>query len=133
MRPGDKLYLTGPISGQPDRGEEAFRRVREKLRKAGYVVLCPVESTGIQPDKPRSYHMRRDCEMVLVAHGLVCLPGWMQSRGALLESLLAREIGTPSYEYREDLAPEDYPRIEMSLDDLYSCFTGLVGSTIESA
>ena len=93
-----KLYTAGPMSGIPDFNYPAFRTAEQQLTMAGYNVLCPVDSeqhndTG----KPQTWdwYMRHALRMVLDAEGLAMLPGWENSRGAILEVHVARSLDLP--------------------------------------
>lgn len=114
-----KVYLSGPMTGIADWNFPAFQRATERWRMAGHTVLSPHEGTGGLLDKPREFHLRRDLKMLAGCDALVLLAGWEKSRGAVLEMLIAREIGLPIYEERSMMRVE--PPLDCVLDVLLNC------------
>lgn len=90
-----RLYLSGPMSGQPDFGYPVFRDYAQRLRRAGHFVVDPSENFGGDPSRPRDEYMRADIEHVLSVEAVAVLPGWEKSRGARLEVAIARELEMP--------------------------------------
>jgi hypothetical protein len=93
-----RVYISGPMTGQPEFNFPAFHETAARLRQAGAEAINPAESFGGRTDLPRASYIRAD--MVLLAHcqAIVMLPGWENSRGAKLEYLMAREIGMPVFD-----------------------------------
>ncbi len=89
-----RVYLSGPMTGYPEHNFPAFHAAREQLRSEGFEVLCPAEAGEVTGWTWEEY-LRRDLAMVLLAHAVVVLPGWRDSRGARLEVHVARELGLP--------------------------------------
>jgi len=89
------LYIAGPMTGLPDYNFPAFNTLAAKLRAEGYTVLNPAESDGGTTYKPRPFYMRRAIEMLMQADAVVLLPGWLNSKGALLEVEIAQELDLP--------------------------------------
>jgi hypothetical protein len=86
------------MTGLPDFNYPAFRRAAAALLAQGYVVLNPVDAeqhndTG----KPQrwDWYMRHALRMVLEAQALALLPGWGQSKGAILEVQVAAALDLP--------------------------------------
>lgn len=87
-----KIYLSGPMSGIPERNFPVFNRAAAALRKAGHEVVNPAEiSLGILG----TWHdyMRADIAALCGCDTLALLPGWEHSSGAHLELHIAHRIG----------------------------------------
>jgi hypothetical protein len=82
------LYLSGPITGQPDYREK-FGKVAEILTQMGHVVLNPA---ALPVGLKWSQYMRIGEAMVSAASGIVLLEGWESSSGARKELALALEM-----------------------------------------
>ena len=104
-----RLYVAGPMRGQPDHGYPAFRKAAADLRAAGYEVVAPHELDtdlpGFDPHDDATltrehWHtaMTRDIEIVLGVDGVATLPYWRRSEGARIEVLIADVVrGIPVY------------------------------------
>lgn len=99
-----KLYLSGPMSGIENFNFAAFASAAEYLRGKGYYVVSPAEADeedgGVVDGKATMSwgdYIRRDIQLLLDVDGVVTLPGWRNSRGARLETYVARELGMPHY------------------------------------
>ena len=90
------LFLSGPISGEPDFNTTAFNEAAAKLRAMGFEVFNPREIDQGDTEAPREHYMRI-CIKALVndCTGLVSLPRWSSSKGAWLERHVAEEMGKP--------------------------------------
>ena len=93
-----RLYLAGPMTGLPDFNRPAFHAAAAELRAAGYQVVNPAELDESEPitdpDKPGAWgrYMRRDIPHLCKCDALALLPGWTESQGAQLESLIANGL-----------------------------------------
>lgn len=94
------VYLAGPMSGIIDMNFPAFNQAAADLRLHGYDVINPAETAGGDPDLTRAVVMRIDFHYILNVDGIVMLPDWETSNGAVVEALVARELGLKLYEYR---------------------------------
>lgn len=81
------VYLSGPMTGIPE--------AAERLRGFGFEVVSPHEIAGVAgASADWAESMRADLiEMLGRCSGIVVLPGWFSSRGALLEVEVARAVG----------------------------------------
>ncbi len=89
------LYLSGPMTGIPEKNYWAFRDNTCRLREAGYGVVNPWE-LGQSNKMTWEQFLRRDItEMMLRCSGVATLPGWKKSKGARLEVYIAKALGWP--------------------------------------
>jgi len=92
-----KLYLAGPMRGIPEYNFPAFRAAATLLRSRGHEIVSPAEldesiggpEVALQ-DMPST--MSRDLFALLACDGIVLLPGWEGSAGALLERHAAEVV-----------------------------------------
>lgn len=75
----------------PDLNKPSFNAAVFALREAGYTVFNPVNN-NVPMNAPWTSHMRADIAGLMGCHGLCCLPGWSDSRGAKLEIQIATEL-----------------------------------------
>ena len=91
-----KLYVCGPMTGRKDMNRPAFKAARERLRKAGFEVVCPVElNRGMETGWCAC--MKRDVAAMMGCDALAVLDGWTESDGAKIEVALARELSMPQW------------------------------------
>jgi hypothetical protein len=104
-----RLYVSGPITGYPEHNKPLFDAVSDKLRGAGHEVLNPHDVCTVLGEHdclgpcvtsdallPWEDYLRADLSAMLQrADGLAMLPGWENSRGALLERHVAIALGWP--------------------------------------
>lgn len=94
-----RLYLAGPMTGLPNFNRPAFHAAAAELRAAGYEVVNPAELDESEPitdpDGPGAWerYMRRDIPHLCKCDAVALLPGWTESQGAQLESLIANGLG----------------------------------------
>lgn len=110
-----KLYLAGPMRGEPDLNRPDFNSWECALRSWGYDVvnphnIAPCDSAahatdGPWPDEVVERCLRRDAIALLECDGVALLDGWGRSQGASFERNLARTVGIPA------LPVGDWPRI----------------------
>ncbi|CAM8627387.1 Protein of unknown function DUF4406 [Comamonadaceae bacterium] len=83
-----KIYVAGPMTGLPDFNYPAFHAAAATLRDMGHTVLNPAENPtppcGTWQGYMRMALAQCDC--------VVLLPGWADSRGALIERKLAQVL-----------------------------------------
>jgi len=80
------------MSGLPDLNFHAFHAAAELLRGAGYDVVNPAE---LNPDPGKTWRecMSVDIKALVDCEGVALLPGWTESRGAMLEARIAEGLG----------------------------------------
>jgi hypothetical protein len=86
-------YIAGPMSGLPEFNHPMFHRVAKHLRDRGVEVRNPAEVDGGSMGKPWEFYMRLALRSLLECDSVVLLPGWRNSRGAVIEERIARELG----------------------------------------
>ena len=92
-KPGQlRMYVAGPMTGYPDLNFPAFHRETARLRSEGAHVINPAE---INTDPGMSWEqcLRADIRELATCDAIVLLPGWEQSKGALLEHHIALQLG----------------------------------------
>lgn len=110
-----RLYLAGPMQGIPHFNFPLFNEIADRLRAAGHEVFNPAERdierhggvdisannlTGSLVQSQTEHKFSLDDALAddthyicKVAEGIVLLPGWEYSNGALSEWFLARALG----------------------------------------
>lgn len=84
------IYLSGPMTGLPDLGREAFNRAEQRLRAAGHKVLNPA---CLPTDLPRAAYLPICLAMLEQADAIYLLDGWEDSVGAEIEWEFAKYQG----------------------------------------
>lgn len=104
VNPKTRIYLSGPMRGEPNNGFEKFDEYAKFYRTYGYEVISPAE---MDRELPQPW-VREDClkrDIKVLVDGKVdelrMLPGWEKSEGAKLEKAVAEAIGLPVH-----LAPD---------------------------
>lgn len=93
------IYVSGPMTGRPEWNYPAFREAALCLRENGHIVLNPAETAGGSTRLTRTQFLYIDVGYVQAADALVMLPGWENSKGALLELHIATALEKPAYDY----------------------------------
>jgi hypothetical protein len=91
--PTRRIYIAGPMTGCPDLNFPAFHEAAARWRQAGWQVVNPAENFDGRTDLPRALYIRADVLLLLQCSAVAFLPGWENSQGAVLEFLLATELG----------------------------------------
>lgn len=99
-----KVYLAGPMRGIPEFNVPAFNAAAADLRSRGFVVFSPPEldleiDNAIDGNRTSSDYMERDLPYVCRADAVVVLDGWRKSKGAQIETWVARKLGKPILRY----------------------------------
>ncbi len=94
-----RIYISGAMTGHPDFNRPAFYNAEAALYLQGYRnVANPARIEG-DDAKPWDWWMRHALEMLLTCQTIVMLPGWVDSRGAMLEHHIARKLDMRVYEW----------------------------------
>lgn len=96
-----RIYIAGKMSGLPLDNYPAFHAEAARLRAIGYHVENPAENPA--QDSWQAY-MRQAVTQMVTCDAVALLPGWWNSRGALIENGLAISLGIkarPAAEYQE--------------------------------
>lgn len=91
-----KVYISGPITGQPNKNREAFTLFENLLKESGHDPVNPHLLVG---DDPLSWAaaMKIDLREMLLCDAVLLLPGWTKSEGARLEFMVAEELRIPTF------------------------------------
>lgn len=85
------IYLCGPMTGLPGYNYAAFNAEATRLRALGYHVENPAEN--IHPiDQVWAGYMRVAISQMLSCDAIALLPGWAESKGAIVERELAKTV-----------------------------------------
>jgi hypothetical protein len=85
-----RIYIAGPMTGLPDYNYPAFNAEAARLRSLGYEVENPAENP--EQESWEGY-LRQALRQMLTCELVVLLPGWVLSKGAMLEKKVARSVG----------------------------------------
>lgn len=97
-----RVYLSGPMTGYPRWNFDAFEDAARRLRGTGlFEVISPHEKDlddGFDPTTDGSdFDLRAalqwDVDQCLSADGIVLLPGWQDSSGAVIEVIAVEAAG----------------------------------------
>ena len=100
------IYISGPMTGHPDKNLESFKQAQTVLESKGYNVLNPhkiadtVNIRFFEMGKIAEYedYLKEDL-IQLLSHAdcVLVLPGWRSSKGAKLEVAVALACGIKVY------------------------------------
>jgi nucleoside 2-deoxyribosyltransferase len=106
-----KVYISGPMTGQPNNNKALFDEAAKALRKIGYDVVSPVELDPEEvlegdgftaTDEEYEAYLERDLDVVAGVDAVVMIPGWSKSGGAGREGERAVELGKPLFMWNPD-------------------------------
>lgn len=104
-----KIYLAGPMTGLPDFNYPAFNAAAEKLRAQGHEVLNPADNP-VPPCGTWQGYMRMALTQLVQCECIVLLPGWAESKGALIERKLAQVLFMEVVHFLDDPVLERAPK-----------------------
>lgn len=94
------VYLSGPMTGLPHFNKPAFNQVKKLVALTGATVLSPADL----PEGPEWNHQMRKCfRFISDCSHVVMLPGWENSKGALIEHLMACQVLIPRLYLHSDM------------------------------
>jgi hypothetical protein len=113
-----KIYVAGPMTGLPDFNYPAFNVAAAKLRAIGHTVFNPAENPVPACGTWQGY-MRLALAQLVQCECIVLLPGWSDSRGALIEHKLAKVLQMEVVHFLDDpvLMREPDPRSFLAAPD----------------
>jgi len=86
-------YIAGPMSGIEGFNKPAFDAAAKRLRKQRKIVINPAENFGGDQTLEHSDYMRYCIHQLLICSEIYMLKGWMQSKGAQAENIIAQSLG----------------------------------------
>jgi hypothetical protein len=97
-----KVYISGPITGRANGNKEAFYRASIEIASRGSIPLDPHHICAHLPEGSKWVAYMRECiKAMMDADCLYMLSGWIRSRGARVEWLIAKLLGIPVF-YAEE-------------------------------
>ena len=107
-----RIYLSGPMTGIPNKNALAFMYAEGFCETRGWTVENPIrldedldrrhKSIGKPPPTYHQY-IKRDIQLLTWCDAIVMLRGWQWSHGACLERQVGMEIGLTVYYQLEDV------------------------------
>lgn len=91
-------YLAGPMSGKPGFNYKAFEMHAAHYRGHNLTIKSPHEIHDGDTSLPYAYYLREGLKLLLECNAVILLPGWQESRGAVLEEGLAHTLEMYIYE-----------------------------------
>ena len=88
-----KTYISGPVTGKPDFNRPAFEAAEKWLWLNGYEPVNPLNVLPYDPQYKWEDYMRADLRAMLDCEGIMILPGWEDSKGAVCEVSVAVDLG----------------------------------------
>lgn len=87
-----RIYISGPMTGEPELNFPAFHAAAARLRSCGHDVVNPAE---LNTDPSADWHscLRKDIAALTTCDALALLPRWQKSSGAQLELHIAHRLG----------------------------------------
>lgn len=89
-----RIYIAGPMTGYPEFNFPAFHAAATMLRSLGFDVVNPAEVVT-DTSTPWEECMKRDIQAMLSCDSVATLDGWERSKGAGIETSLARQLSMP--------------------------------------
>jgi hypothetical protein len=105
-----RVYIAGPMSGQPEWNYSAFYEAENRLEDWGFDPVNPARHFR-DPDNAPSWRecLRKAIRAMMDCEAVVVLPGWQESKGAVLEVDIARALGWEVLALEEDGLTGIYP------------------------
>ena len=94
----ERIYISGPITGTKDYMQR-FEKAEMELTEKGYSVINPAKVNAMLPqDATWEEYIKVSLTLLSICTGVYMMPGWRESRGAVLEFMQARRNGMQIYE-----------------------------------
>lgn len=110
------IYVAGPMTGLPDFNYPAFNAAAAQLRAMGHTVLNPAENPVPACGTWQGY-MRMALAQLVQCECIVLLPGWSESKGALIERWLAQVLQMEAMHFNDAAMLEQVP-LMTAFDDM---------------
>tara|TARA_R110002051_G_scaffold297875_1_gene364457 strand:+ start:746 stop:1087 length:342 start_codon:yes stop_codon:yes gene_type:complete len=92
-----KVYLSGPISHNPD-AEEQFSKAEEKVKLWAEEVSNPMQLGQYCPVKDNwAELMKNAIKLMMECDSIYLIRGWGSSKGAIMEKFIAEELDMPIF------------------------------------
>jgi len=91
-----RIYIAGGMTGLPDFNYPAFHAAAAQLRALGFDAVNPAED-GLPVESPWEAHLKVAIAKLVTCDAVAVLDGWARSRGAVLETNLANDLGMPCH------------------------------------
>ena len=94
-----KVYISGPITGVENGNAEMFMKASVQIANRGDL---PINPHWLKHDHDKSWlnYMRVDIIALIDCDGVMVLPGFTESRGAMIEHELGRSLGLQIEHFR---------------------------------
>ena len=103
-----RIYVSGPMTGLPEKNFPAFMKASIKLRAKNYRVVNPAELNIGEPRSTWEECLRRDIKELMRCGAVATLVGWKKSKGALLEVNIAKSLNWPVHPVHYYLKSRNY-------------------------
>lgn len=103
-----RIYVAGPMSGQPNLNFPAFMEAGEQIEAMGHEPVVPIDDDEHVDGRPtvesfiatadpeqRAELLKRDLKLLVECDAIAVLDGWRESNGASMEVRVARELEMP--------------------------------------
>jgi hypothetical protein len=96
-----RLYIAGPMTGLDNYNYPAFNEAAQLLSSAGHEVYNPASAFNGRTDLDYKFYLKDAIAQVLLVEGIVLLPGWVNSRGALTECMVGLALDHQFFRYQD--------------------------------
>jgi len=87
-----RIYISGKISGIEEDAPALFRKGTEEIDAIGHIGINPMEFPH-DHDKTWESYMKEDIMSMCQCDGLYMLRNWTESKGAIFEHYIAKQLG----------------------------------------
>lgn len=94
MEQKKKVYIAGPITGDPDY-ERKFNAVEKELTKRGYWAVNPILGNDKRKDWTYKQYIDRGLNLLMCCDYICITDVWIRSKGLDVETAYAEAVGIP--------------------------------------